>query len=297
MKRFMAVLLMTCMICVGISGLSENGNQPIVIHDADGYYATWEGLSNPELKMRPVDQEGNYLYIDYIDVESVIRYEDDTCRIETTFLLFSEQEPFIKIPVAMTAERYNELREPMKPRDKKMLTVYKLVSHQKIAGRPDADELIAAFPALASEDMYILTSAVSGNNTVNSMTLNLVEETLAQYGYTDEDFEKDLANVAVQPTWIEKPQAKKYMAYWFTNTDCELNSDPGEREIQMATLAGAVSRRVAACYLRPEGEKEPIEDLIPGVYQLGDQSWNITLGPVEEHEDWMTLVIWVEPVY
>ena len=64
-----------------------------------------------------------------------------------------------------------------------------------------------------------------------------------------------------------------------------------------ALRVGTVTGQVLKKYQPEDISDWDIEDLIPGVYQLGDQSWNITLGPVEEHEDWMTLVIWAEPVY
>lgn len=294
MKHFVSAVLMVCLICFGMAGLAENADQPVLIPAADGYQVTWEGFSDTKLLLKPVDQEGNPVYVDHMDIESFITYTDNGCRIKAAYTIYPERK-FYRIPVVMTEERYQELKERMSPKDKKRLSIYKLFSHEQIAKTPDADELFAAFPALETEDLYILISAVPGHGDVQYQSMSAMEAKLAEYGYTDEDFEKDLANVAVRPVWIEMPHANKCITCQFENPDCELLAQPGERELQMAALANAIHSRVVSLYLRSEGEKEPVADVVAGIYQLEDLSWSITLDSMEEYTDQLLLIIDVVP--
>ncbi len=74
MKHFVSVILMICLICFGMAGLAESADQPDLIPAGAGYQVTWEGFSDTKLLLKLVDQEGNPVYADHMDIESFITY-------------------------------------------------------------------------------------------------------------------------------------------------------------------------------------------------------------------------------
>ena len=280
MKRFYTVLWIMCLVCLMMPAAAEDASDisgTDWVSPEDGYMAIWEdkGSKDEDLLLRPVDQENNYLYIDNLEVIlNVLGGPDTGYRISMYFRQYPEYEQTMhRIPVVMTVERYNELANRMSGKDKKKFSAYKRFSYEDISGREDADELLAAFPLLATEDLYILRNAVPGSDVVN---MNAIEELLESYGYTEADFEQDMSYVAVRPTWIEKEHAEKYITIRFQSAA----SDPTltrSKALQLARLADTISRSIIANHIHPEGEPLPLEDFLMETYEVDGTVWHASL--------------------
>lgn len=95
------------------------------------------------------------------------------------------------IPVCISVERYNQFIDAMGSKNaKKVKSNYSLYDPAKLDGKADKDEILTFYPIVAEQPMYILKS-----DTKEKLKKNL-EEYFAAGGYTQEDYELDLQNVA-----------------------------------------------------------------------------------------------------
>lgn len=124
-------------------------------------------------------ENGNYL-IEPLD-DGAIRVQYSVGKIEKIYLL----------PNAITVERFNAFLDAMSSKDaKKVKNVYTLYKPDKVAERKDKDELLAMYPSLAEQELYVLKSDTSESNKKK------IAGYFATAGYTQEEFDFDQQLVA-----------------------------------------------------------------------------------------------------
>ena len=90
------------------------------------------------------------------------------------------------IPTAITKERYTAFTDNMsKSTKKKVASNYSLVEPSKLDKRENKDELIANYPSVTEQALYILQPNTSTDNKEK------LEGYFEEAGYTEEDFETD----------------------------------------------------------------------------------------------------------
>ncbi|MBR6571911.1 MAG: hypothetical protein IKK75_15800 [Clostridia bacterium] len=124
-------------------------------------------------------ENGNYT-IEQME-DGAIRVCYSVGKIEKIYLL----------PTITTVERMTMFTEAMSSKDaKKVKNVYTLYKPEKVAEREDKDELLAMYPELATQEMYVLKADTSESN----------KKKIAGYfesaGYTQADFDLDQQFVA-----------------------------------------------------------------------------------------------------
>ena len=124
-------------------------------------------------------ENGNYT-IDQLE-DGAIRVNYSVGKIEKVYLL----------PQATTVERMNTFISAMSKKDeKKVKNVYTLYKPDKVAEREDKDELLALYPELANQEMYVLKADTSENNKKK------IAEYFANAGYTQAEYDLDQQFVA-----------------------------------------------------------------------------------------------------
>jgi len=124
-------------------------------------------------------ENGNYL---------VEQAEDGSVRVKYSI---GKIEKIYMMPTAITVERMTHFTDQMSSKDaKKVKNVYTLYKPEKVAERDDKDELLALYPELANQELYVLKGDTKANN----------KEKIAGYfeaaGYTQEDYDLDMQLVA-----------------------------------------------------------------------------------------------------
>lgn len=124
-------------------------------------------------------ENGNYT-IDQLE-DGAIRINYSVGKIEKIYLL----------PQATTVERMNAFIGNMSKKDeKKVKNIYTLYKPDKVAEREDREELLAMYPELANQELYVMKADTSENNKKKTA------ETFAAAGYTQEDYDLDQQFVA-----------------------------------------------------------------------------------------------------
>lgn len=124
-------------------------------------------------------ENGNYT-IDQLE-DGAIRVNYSVGKIEKVYLL----------PQATTVERMNSFIANMSKKDeKKVKNIYTLYKPEKVAEREDKDELLALYPELANQELYVMKADTSENNKKKTA------ETFAAAGYTQADYDLDQQYVA-----------------------------------------------------------------------------------------------------
>lgn len=124
----------------------------------------------------------NYTY-SIQDGTYCVHAEDDAIRVDYTVGTIGK---IYRIPLAITKEDYTALTANMKKADKsKVSSAYALYDPKKIAARDDAEELMARYPTITEQPLYILRSDTRESNKAK------LEESFAVSGYTQEDYERD----------------------------------------------------------------------------------------------------------
>ena len=110
-----------------------------------------------------------------------IRVTYSVGKIEKIFLL----------PQAITVERFTAFTDAMSKKDaKKVKNIYTLYKPEKVAERKDKDELLALYPSLAEQELYVLKADTSESNKKKNA------EYFASAGYNEEEFAIDQQLVA-----------------------------------------------------------------------------------------------------
>lgn len=130
----------------------------------------------------------NYTYSIENQSYDIVSQEDGSIRVNYSI---GQIEKTYIFPVAMNREGYEELTGQMsKSTKKKLASNYTLYTVDKLDSRADKDELIAMYPSIAEQDLYVLKSETSSNNKAK------IEGYYAEIGYTLEDYEQDMQLVA-----------------------------------------------------------------------------------------------------
>ena len=116
-----------------------------------------------------------------------ILQEDNTVRVN--YSLGKNAGKRYLIPNAMTLERYNAIMEAMggeKSKDaKKLKNHYTLYETKKLDSKKNKDEIIALYPSILEQDLYILKSDRKDEQKKQA------EDLLIKAGYTEEDYAAD----------------------------------------------------------------------------------------------------------
>nr|MBR4279534.1 hypothetical protein [Clostridia bacterium] len=124
-------------------------------------------------------ENGNY---------QINQQEDGSIRVDYAI---GKIEKIYMIPTAMTKERYTEFTSQMKNATKKKLSSnYTLYEPEKLDSKKNKDEIIAMYPSVTEQALYVLKDGTSENNKAK------IEGYWAEVGYTQEDYEIDQQLVA-----------------------------------------------------------------------------------------------------
>jgi len=124
-------------------------------------------------------ENGNY---------GITQQEDGSIRVDYAI---GKIEKIYMIPTAITKERYDAFVAEMKGSTKKKLSSnYTLYKPEELDKKTNKDELIALYPSITTETLYILKSNTSETNKAK------IQDYWAEVGYSQEDYEIDQQLVA-----------------------------------------------------------------------------------------------------
>lgn len=114
--------------------------------------------------------------------------EDGSIRVDYAI---GKIEKIYMIPTAITKERYDAFVGEMKSSTKKKLSSnYTLYKPEELDSKKNKDELIALYPSIVDQPLYVLKSGTSENNKAK------IQDYWAEVGYSMEDYEIDQQLVA-----------------------------------------------------------------------------------------------------
>ena len=114
--------------------------------------------------------------------------EDGSIRVDYAI---GQIERIFTLPSAITKERFTAFTDAMSKKNKKQTTSnYSLYEPEKLDKKDNKDEIIAMYPSVQEQPLYILKSDVSATNKQK------LEGYFAEAGYTQEDYEIDQQLVA-----------------------------------------------------------------------------------------------------
>ena len=130
----------------------------------------------------------NYTYSIENGTYSVEKEEDGSVAVTYSV---GKIEKIYLLPSAITVERFNSFVDQLNSRDsKKVKNVYTLYKPEKINDVKNKDELLALYPSLAEQELYVLKADTSENNKKS------IAGIFATVGYTQEDYDLDMQLVA-----------------------------------------------------------------------------------------------------
>ena len=119
---------------------------------------------------------------------NILEQEDGSVRIDYAI---GKIERTYMMPTAITEERYKAFTEKMSKSTKKKLgSNYSLYDPATLDKKDNKDELLAMYPSVAEQSLYILKSDTNATNKAK------IEGYFAEVGYTQEDLEIDNALIA-----------------------------------------------------------------------------------------------------
>ena len=158
---------------VAVSANKENLQATVLLT-----YATSAGVV--DMNNYKYSIEGGNYTINQQDDGSV-RVDYAIGKIEKTYL----------IPTAITKDRFDAFCEQMKKStQKKVKSNYTLYEPEKLDSKKNKDEIIAMYPSVQEQALYIIKSDTSENNKKK------IQDYFAEANYTQEDFELDRQLVA-----------------------------------------------------------------------------------------------------
>ncbi len=196
------------------------------------------------------------------------------------------------VPEVLTADRMAEVTSAMGKSDQKKVSgLYTKIAPDKLEKRDDRDEILAAYPAAASETLYILKS---GNRT---SSLAAAETALKAAGYTAEDLERDMALAAV-PRETNVVITKSGTSRTFPVRYSFIFSDPGQypgsaRIMELTSLCEQIARAVMEN--RALEEPLPVESVISDMYDLRSIYYYVTVDRAEEDGGTLEISLTVTP--
>ena len=130
----------------------------------------------------------NYTYSIENGTYSVAMEDDGSVAV--TYSVGKIEKVYL-LPSAITVERFNSFVSGLNSKDsKKVKNVYTLYKPEKINEVKNKDELLALYPELANQELYVLKADTSENNKKG------VAAIFASAGYTQEDYDLDMQLVA-----------------------------------------------------------------------------------------------------
>lgn len=133
----------------------------------------WTNLNNYSLSV----EKGIY------DIEML--EDEDAVKVNYTI---GNIEPKYIIPIAVPEDRMNEFLDKMEKKPKKqILEYYRKYDIEKLKAKDDKDALLLQYPDLEEHPIYAL------RDNVKPYLKAKIEEYFAEVGYTEEDYEADLA--------------------------------------------------------------------------------------------------------
>lgn len=132
----------------------------------------------------------NYKYSIVNQNYEITQQEDGSIRVDYAI---GKIEKIYLIPTAITKERFDAFCAAMsKSTQKKLKSNYALYEPDKLDSKKNKDEIIAMYPTVTEEALYILKSTTKENGKKK------IEEYFAEANYTQADFEIDEMNVAAK---------------------------------------------------------------------------------------------------
>lgn len=129
-------------------------------------------------------------------VYEIVQQDDGSVRINYTV---GRVEKTYIMPTAITVERFNAFMDAMGSKTaKKVKSNYTLYEPEKLDSKSNKDEIIAKYPEVVNQPLYILKSDTSENN-----KKKLQDYFVNDGHYTQEDFEIDNALVAGSSTRVD----------------------------------------------------------------------------------------------
>ncbi len=130
----------------------------------------------------------NYAYSIQNGTYSVSQPDPDTISVNYSV---GKIEKIYLMPNAITVERFTALTDQMSKKDaKKVKGVYTLYKPDKVATLDNRDELLAQYPELENQELYVLKSDTSENNKAK------IAGYFESVGYSQEDYDLDQQLVA-----------------------------------------------------------------------------------------------------
>ncbi len=130
----------------------------------------------------------NYTYSIANQTYTVTKQEDGSIRVDYSVGQIEKQ---YLLPVAITKVRFDAFTEQMKSSTvKKLKSNYTLYEPAKLDSKENKDELIAMYPSITEQALYVLKSSTSSTNKEK------IEGYFAEAGYTEEDYLTDMELVA-----------------------------------------------------------------------------------------------------
>ena len=130
----------------------------------------------------------NYKYSIANGNYAIEQQEDGSIRVDYAI---GKIEKIYLIPTAITKDRYDAFTSQMKNSTKKKLSSnYTLYKPEELDKKKNKDEIIALYPSVVEQPLYILKSDTSENNKKK------IQDYFAEVNYSQEDFEIDQQLVA-----------------------------------------------------------------------------------------------------
>ncbi len=130
----------------------------------------------------------NYTYSIQNQTYSIVQQEDGSIRVDYAI---GKIEKNYLVPNAITKERYAAFTDNMSKKEKKQVSSnYSLYEPEKLNSKENKDEIIAMYPSVVDQALYILKADTTSNNKAK------IEGYFVAAGYTQEDYELDQQLVA-----------------------------------------------------------------------------------------------------
>lgn len=130
----------------------------------------------------------NYSYSIQNQNYQITRGEDGSIRVD--YAVGKIEKKYI-VPIAMTTERYQQFTGLMSKKNKKQVSSnYTLYEPEKLDKKDNKEEIIARYPSVTEQALYILKSDTSSTNK------GKIEGLFAEVGYNEEEYAIDMELVA-----------------------------------------------------------------------------------------------------
>lgn len=130
----------------------------------------------------------NYTYAMENQTYTVSKPDDNSIRVDYAI---GKIEKNYLLPSAITQERYQKFTDAMSKKNKKQVSSnYSLYEPEKLDKKDNKEEIIAMYPSVVDQALYILKADTTSNNKAK------LEGLFKEAGYTQEDYETDQQLVA-----------------------------------------------------------------------------------------------------